>query len=166
MTELPIALTIRLDDLSHPAIHALLEEHLDSMRSISPPDSVHALDLDGLRADDITFWSAWQGDQLLGCAALKQLSLVHGEIKSMRISASQRRKGVARALLEHIVNVAGTRQYELLSLETGSMAEFIPARTLYASVGFTYCGPFANYVEDSNSTFMHRRILMSNDQQQ
>lgn len=149
---------IRVDDLAGPEIRALLEEHLADMRAISPPESVHALDLDGLRRPEITFWTAWSGNALLGCGALKELSPDHGEVKSMRTARAHRRGGVARAMLAHIVAAARRRGYQRLSLETGSMAEFAPARALYERFGFGYCGPFAGYVDDPNSVFMTRRF--------
>jgi len=145
---------IEHDDLSRPAIHALLEEHLRSMHALSPPESVHALDLDSLRRPEITFWSAWEGDVLLGCGALMALSAKHGEVKSMRTPEARRRTGAGRALLLHIIDVARSRGYERLSLETGSMAAFTPAHRLYASAGFVETGPFGAYVEDPNSVFM------------
>jgi putative acetyltransferase len=145
---------IRPDDLSGPAIRELLEEHVRSMRSISPPESVHALDLEGLRRPEVTFWTAWSGDELLGCGALKELDAWHGEIKSMRTALRARRAGVARALLEHIVEVARSRRYARLSLETGSQEAFEPARRLYKGFGFRHCPPFEGYVEDPNSVFM------------
>jgi len=149
---------IEVDDLCRPAIHALLEEHLQSMRALSPPESIHALDLDALRQPEITFWSVWDGGQLLGCGALKELGRAHGEVKSMRTPAALRRRGAARAVLAHIVQVARERGYERLSLETGSMDAFAPAQRLYASVGFAYCGPFGDYVQDPNSVFMTLRL--------
>lgn len=149
---------IRLDDLSGPAIRALLEEHLRSMHSLSPPESVHALDLDGLRQPEITFWTVWSGNELLGCGALKELDPRHGEIKSMRTAQAHLRKGVARAMLEHIIREAKRRSYARLSLETGSMKAFEPAQRLYASYGFTHCPPFADYAEDPNSVFMTRLL--------
>lgn len=149
---------IRRDDLSGPEIRALLEEHLRNMREISPPESVHALDLDKLRRPDITFWTAWDGADLVACGALRELTPAHGEIKSMRTALAHRRRGAARAMLEHIIRVARSRDYERLSLETGSMAAFAPARTLYASFGFTPCAPFADYVEDPNSAFLTMRL--------
>ncbi len=149
---------IRLDDLRGPEIRALLEEHLANMRRISPPESVHALDLDGLRRPGISFWSVWDGERLLGCGALQQLDPRHGEVKSMRTAMSARRSGVARAVLTHIVDEARRRGYERLSLETGSQPDFEPARRLYASFGFTRCGPFAAYAEDPNSVFMTRAL--------
>jgi putative acetyltransferase len=145
---------IKIDDLQGPEIRKLLQEHLDSMYQLSPPESVHALDLDALREPDITFWTVWEGSELLGCGALKELDKRHGEIKSMRTADAHRRKGVAKYLLQHILAVANDRGYERLSLETGSMQAFQPARELYAGFGFSYCGPFADYVLDPNSSFM------------
>jgi putative acetyltransferase len=147
-------MNIRLDDLRGPEIRALLQEHLRNMHEISPPESVHALDLDALRHPSITFWTAWSGSDLLGCGALKELDPAHGEIKSMRTAMSHRRTGVARAILKRIVVEARVRSYVRLSLETGSQPEFLPARRLYGSFGFTYCSPFATYVEDPHSVFM------------
>lgn len=155
---IPDAVQIRLDDLSGPEIRALLEEHLRSMHSLSPPESVHALDLDGLRRPEITFWTVWSGNELLGCGALKELDPRHGEIKSMRTAQAHLRKGVARAMLEHIIREAKRRSYARLSLETGSMEAFEPAQRLYASYGFTHCPPFADYAEDPNSVFMTRLL--------
>ena len=149
---------IRLDDLAGPEIQALLKEHLRIMHELSPPESVHALDLSALRQPDITFWTAWSQAELLGCGALKELDLSHGEVKSMRTASSQRRNGVGRAMLEHIVAEARTRSYARLSLETGSMEAFAPARRLYQSFGFNHCAPFADYVEDPNSVFMTRTL--------
>jgi putative acetyltransferase len=145
---------IRRDDLSGAAIRALLGEHLASMRRISPPESVHALDVDRLRRPEITFFTAWRDGELAGCGALKALDATHGEVKSMRTAAAHRRRGVARALLEHIVAEARARGYARLSLETGSMSAFEPARTLYARYGFVRCEPFAAYGPDPNSVFM------------
>jgi putative acetyltransferase len=149
---------IDVDDLSRPEIHALLNEHLQSMYALSPPESVHALDLDKLRAPEITFWSAWEGALLIGCGALKEHDRRHGEIKSMRTPAALRRRGAGRAILAHIVEVAAARHYERLSLETGSMEAFRPAQRLYESFGFSFCGPFGGYVEDPNSVFMSKRL--------
>jgi len=149
---------IRLDDLRGPEIRALLEEHLRNMHELSPPESVHALDLDALRHPGISFWTAWEGSELLGCGALKELDPRHGEIKSMRTAMAHRRKGVARAILERILSEARSRSYGRLSLETGSQAAFLPARRLYESFGFTYCAPFADYTEDPNSAFMTREL--------
>ena len=149
---------IELDDLSRPAIQALLAEHLESMHSLGPPESVHALDLEGLRKPDVTFWSAWEGSQLLGVGALKELDPKHGEIKSMRTVKAHLRKGVGRAVLTHIIGVARARRYERLSLETGGVEAFKPAQRLYESFGFVYCGPFGEYVKDQYSVFMTLRL--------
>jgi len=149
---------IRIDDLSGPEIHALLEEHLQDMRRISPPESVHALDLDALRRPEITFWTAWSDHELVGCGALKTLDAQHGEIKSMRVSSMRRGTGAGRAMLNHILNEARQRGLARLSLETGSQPAFEPARQLYASMGFAECGPFAGYVEDRYSVFMTRSM--------
>ena len=149
---------IQPDDLTHPVIHALLNEHLQSMYALSPPESVHALDLEKLRKPEITFWSAWDGDMLLGCGALKKLDDTHGEVKSMRTPAAIRRRGAGRAILEHIIAVARLRGYQRLSLETGTVDAFKPAQKLYESVGFTTCGPFADYRVDPNSVFMTLRL--------
>lgn len=149
---------IRVDDLTGDKIIALIGEHLQSMFESSPPESVHALDLDGLRSPEVTFWSVWEGDELLGCGALKELDAKHGEVKSMRTASAHLRKGVARRMLEHIIAEAARRGYDRLSLETGSMAEFEPARKLYESCGFRYCGPFADYWDDPNSVFMTKEL--------
>jgi putative acetyltransferase len=149
---------IRLDDLTGPEIRALLEEHLRNMHELSPPESVHALDLSKLRKPDISFWTVWEGRELLGCGALKELTATHGEIKSMRTSQAHRRRGVARAVVTHIIGIAKSRAYERLSLETGSMQAFEPARALYASFGFTPCPPFGDYTVDPNSFFMTKRL--------
>jgi putative acetyltransferase len=145
---------IRVDDLSGREIALLLEEHMRGMHEHSPPESVHALPLEQLRRPEITFWSVWQGVELMGCGALKQLDSRHGEIKSMRTATAHLRKGVAAKLLEHIVAEAKRRAYRRLSLETGSMAAFAPARALYARFGFQPCGPFGDYIDDPNSVFM------------
>ena len=149
---------IRLDDLSGAEIRALLAEHLRNMHQLSPPESVHALDLTALHKPDITFWTAWSDRELLGCGALKELTPEHGEIKSMRTAAAHRGKGVGRAMLQHIMAEARGRSYVRLSLETGSMAAFEPARRLYESFGFTYCPPFADYAEDPNNVFLTRTL--------
>lgn len=149
---------IRRDDLHDPRVVALLEEHLRSMEHTAPPESRHALDLAGLRKPDITFWCIWDGPRLAGCGALKVLGGGHGEIKSMRTDQAYLRKGVASRMLAHIIAEAKKRGYERLSLETGSMAFFEPARKLYAGFGFDYCGPFAGYRDDPNSVFMTKRL--------
>jgi putative acetyltransferase len=145
---------IRIDDLRGPHIAALLAEHLRDMYATSPAESVHALDLDQLRHSDITFWTVWDGSSLAGCAALKQLDARHGEIKSMRTASAYRRRGVAAFALQHLLAEAKRRGYQRLSLETGSVEYFAPARRLYARFGFSECGPFADYVRDPYSVFM------------
>ena len=145
---------IEIDDLTRPEIHALLQEHLDSMYALSPSASVHALDISKLRSPEITFWSAWDGIDLLGCGALMELTKTHGELKSMRTPNARRRQGAGRAMLAHIIAVADSRGYERLSLETGSMEAFKPALRLYESAGFSRCGPFEGYKEDPYSVFM------------
>ncbi|GAB6930339.1 GNAT family N-acetyltransferase [Paenibacillus sp. JCM 10914] len=145
---------IKIDDLTGPEITQLIYEHLHGMTLHSPPESIHALGLEKLRQPEITFWSVWDGDILLGCGALKELDADHAEIKSMRTATPHLRKGVAGRLMEHILEEAKHRGYLRLSLETGSMAAFEAARSLYARFGFEECQPFADYKEDPNSTFM------------
>jgi putative acetyltransferase len=152
-------LEIREDDLTGREIAEFLGEHVEEMKIVSPrPESKHALDLEALRAPDITFWTVWDEGILVGCGALKELDERNGEIKSMRTSTSQRRKGVASALLEHMLEVARARGYRSVSLETGSYAFFGPARALYERFGFEYCAPFADYEEDPYSVFMAKRM--------
>lgn len=148
---------IHIEDPATPDITALLEQHLDEMRSISPPESKHALDIEGLRAREISFWSVRDGDGvLMGCGAIKRLEGSHAEIKSMRTDPAHRRMGVAGALLGHIIEHAQANQIGRLSLETGSQDHFAPARALYERFGFVPCGPFGSYREDPNSVFMTR----------
>jgi len=147
---------IRIDDLQGSAIQALLQEHMDDMHSSSPPESVHALDLDALRHPSITFWTAWDGDELMGCGALKQHSPEHAELKSMRTARTHLRKGVARAMLRHILTAARAKGFKRISLETGTPAPFVAAQQLYASEGFVECEPFASYVLDPYSVFMSK----------
>jgi putative acetyltransferase len=149
-----VALRIELDDLSRPAVHALLEEHLRHMYQLSPPEQVFALDLDRLRAPDVSFWTAWERDTLVGCGALKALSPTHGELKSMRTPAACRGRGAGRALLMHILGEARRRGYQRVSLETGSHPDFGPAQQLYRRFGFAPCGPFDSYLENPHSVFM------------
>ena len=146
------------DPLTHPAVLELIAEHLRSMHDSSPAESVHALDVSELRGKDVTFWTAWAGAELVGCGALKELDARHGEIKSMRTARRHLRKGVAAALLDHIIGVARARGYERLSLETGSDGPFEPALRFYEKHGFEYCEPFADYVPDPFSRFMTRSL--------
>ena len=145
---------IRIDDLQSPAIHALLNEHLQNMYELSPPESVHALNLEKLREPDITFWAAWENDSLLGCGALKELDPTHGELKSMHTAEAARRQGVGRAMVDHLLALAAARGYQRVSLETGTMAYFAPARALYADVGFIVCEPFGEYTTNPHSVCM------------
>ncbi|MDV2682793.1 GNAT family N-acetyltransferase [Alkalihalophilus lindianensis] len=149
---------IRVDDLNGSKVKKLIMDHLRSMGIHSPPESIHALNLDGLRKPEVTFWSAWEGSDLLGCGALKELDANHGEIKSMKTSSNQLRKGVSKKILQHIIDEAKQRGYNRLSLETGSMKEFVPARKLYESFGFESCKPFSTYIENKNSVFMTKEI--------
>jgi len=149
---------IKVDDLTGEAIIRLIGEHLHGMALTSPPESIHALDLDGLKKPEITFWSIWDEGDLAGCGALKELDDKHGELKSMRTASNHLRKGAARKLLLHIIEEAKKRGYDSISLETGSMEEFLPARRLYESFGFIYCPPFADYKEDPNSVFMIKKL--------
>lgn len=149
---------IRLDDLSGPQIRALLDEHLGNMRTLSPPESVHAMDIDKLRRPDVTFWTVWLDGNLLGCGALRELSPRHGEVKSMRTALAHRRSGAGRAVLTHIIAEARRRAYRQLSLETGSTKAFEPAHRLYEGFGFSYCAPFGDYVDDPNSVFMTKML--------
>ena len=147
-------LRIEVDDLSRPQVLALLEEHLRNMYEITPPDKLFAFDAGKLKAPGITFWTAWSGETLMGCAALLELSATAGEIKSMRSPSALRRTGAGRALLNHIIEVARSRGYQMLYLETGRHPAFLPAHTLYRSAGFELCGPFGSYGENGSSVFM------------
>ncbi len=151
-------MNIKLDDLTGPEVAELIGEHLHSLSLHSPPESRHALNLEELKKPDITFWSAWEQDELVGCGALKELNDQHGEIKTMKTSSSHLRKGVAKRILEHIIEEAKRRGYQRISLETGSMDAFEPAKRLYASFGFQYCKPFSDYIEDPNSVFMTKEL--------
>ena len=149
---------IRIDDLRGPEIIALLREHLRCMEQVSPPESRHALNLDGLRQPEITFWTIWHDATLAGCGALKQLTPHHGEIKSMRTATCYLRQGVASRMLTHILEEAKRRRYHRLSLETGAFPYFEPARKLYTNFGFKLCEPFADYKSDLNSVFMTKEL--------
>ena len=142
------------DDLSGVAIRALLEKHFAGMLANSPIESCHFLDFEGLNAPDVTFWSIWDNDDLMGCGALKALSSTQGEIKSMRTHDDHLRKGAGKAMLQHLLFEARQRGYVRLSLETGSSDAFLPARLLYESFGFEYCPPFGDYAVDPFSHFM------------
>ena len=149
---------IEIDDLCGPEIAAFLDEHIREMKSVSPPESKHALDLPGLRIPAITFWTMWDGASLIACGALKELDAQHAEIKSMRTAADYRGKRIAAKLLQHLLDESMRRGYQRLSLETGSMPFFKPARALYEKFGFQPCAPFADYKLDPNSVFMCRQL--------
>ncbi|TDV43545.1 GNAT family N-acetyltransferase [Actinophytocola oryzae] len=149
---------ILVDDLTGADVAELLGEHLRDMRTITPVEHAYALDLDELRRPEITFWTAYDDGVLLGCAALKQLSPTHGEVKSMRTSANRTRGGVASLLLDHLVGEARRRGYTKLSLETGTDEFFLPARRLYEKFGFTYCDAFGEYEPSPHNTFMTRDL--------
>jgi putative acetyltransferase len=148
----------RVDDLSGEAVRKLIALHLRRMRATSPPESSHALDIDHLRGPGVTFWSAWVEEQLAGCGALKRLDETRCEIKSMRVADEFLRRGIGRAILNHLLAEARRAGYSSMWLETGSTEPFTPALHLYASAGFSRCGPFEDYVEDPFSVFMTRQL--------
>jgi len=150
--------TIIEDDLTGAEVVDLLRLHLEEMHAWSPPCSVHAMPVERLREADVTFWSAWAGDRLAACGALKQIDPAHGEIKSMRAHPDFRGKGAGRAILDHLIAEACARGYARLSLETGSPDEFLAARSLYAANGFEPCGPFGDYALDPFSVYMSRAL--------
>lgn len=152
------ALAFRRDDLNGREVRALIARHLDGMRAYSPPDSVHALDIEKLRASDVFFWSAWAGDEIAGMGALKRLDAARGEIKSMRVADPFLGQGIGRAILDHIMGQARAMGLQGLWLETGSAEAFLPARKLYESAGFHLCEPFEGYAADAFSCFMTRKI--------
>lgn len=147
-------ITLRPADFGDTRLIDLLSEHLRSLSALSPPESVHALNLDGLRRPDVRLWTAWRGDALLGCGALKTLDATHGEIKSMRTAAAHLRQGVARAMLQHLLTEARAAGLARVSLETGTAPPFVPAHRLYQGAGFVECGPFGDYTLDPHSLFM------------
>lgn len=147
-------LTIIEDDLSGSAIRALVAQHLGAMQAHSPPDKVHALPVDALRAPGVTFWSAWCDGTLAGMGALRMLDAAHGEIKSMRVADAFLRQGVGEALLQHLLAIARARGLARISLETGRTAPFAPAIALYRKYGFAECAAFADYASDAFSQCM------------
>jgi putative acetyltransferase len=149
-----MTMKIIVDDLSGPEIAAFIDDHVQDMRAITPLESKHALDLDGLRKPEITFWSVYDGDTLVGCGAIKRLSADHAEVKAMRTASARKRSGIASLLLEHILAEAERMGYTRLSLETGTAEPFVPARKLYEKYGFEYTGPFADYTVDPHSAYM------------
>lgn len=151
-------LKIEVDDLSRPEIAELVSEHLHEMGEVSPPESIHALNIDALRAPDVTFWSVWSGDELVGCGGIKRLNDSHVELKAMRTKPAHQGKGVGAQLLRHILAYAEDEGYSRISLETGSMPWFDRACSLYEKFGFSYCDPFEGYTLDPNSIFMTRNL--------
>ena len=149
---------IRQDDLSGELIRNLIARHLRGMHENSPPGSVHAFDIDKLRDPSVTFWSAWVGDEIVGCGALERLDANRGEIKSMRVDDRFLGHGVGRAVLEHILWQAQALGLGSVWLETGSADAFLPALRLYESAGFARCGPFGEYTADPFSVFMTRTL--------
>ncbi len=152
------AVEIRRDDLSHPAVQALLRAHLEGMRAASPPGHSFALDLSGLQAPGITVWTAWIEGELAGIGALKTHDAALGEVKSMRTHPAHLRRGVGRALLEHVIVEAKAAGLARLSLETGRGPTFEPALTLYRRRGFVDGGPFADYEDAGFSQFLHLNL--------
>ena len=149
---------IDVDDPRRDDVRSLLEQHLAFARSVTPPEDVHALDLDGLLDPAITFFSLRVDGELLCVGALKQLDSRQAEVKSMHTAPAARRRGVGRAMVEHLLAVAAVRGVERVSLETGSGDAFAPARALYSGAGFVPCGPFGDYEPSPNSTFMTRSL--------
>ncbi|WP_190016341.1 GNAT family N-acetyltransferase [Streptomyces lucensis] len=149
---------IAQDDLSGPQIARFLAEHVQQMRSLTPLESKHALDLEGLRRPEVTFWSAREGDAVVGCGAIIRLDARHAELKSMRTAPTRTRSGIASRLLRHILTEAERLGFTRLSLETGTADFFLPARKLYEKFGFGYCAPFAGYQPDPNSAFMTKAL--------
>jgi putative acetyltransferase len=149
---------LELDDVTRAPVLEMLAGHLVDMAATSPPESVHALDVEGLRHVDVTFWTAWEADPLVGCGALKRLDDAHGEIKTMRTAPAARGRGVAAFVLRHLLAEAAARGWRRVSLETGSQDFFAPARRLYARHGFVVTGPFGDYVLDPHSVFMTRSL--------
>jgi len=154
---------IKLDDLQSLQVRALLSVHLNNAAQLSPADNVFALDLNALCKADITFWTAWQGDIVIGFGAIKELSKNHGELKSMHTLAEFRGKGIASQILSHLIDESKTRNYQRISLETGTVAEYKAAHKLYQKFGFTKCSAFASYEESENSLFMTLQITDQGD---
>jgi putative acetyltransferase len=152
------ALAFRVDDLSGEATQALVRHHLAGMRASSPVCSVHAFDIDRLRQPGVSFWSGWVENEIAVIGALKRIDAANCEIKSMRVADAFLGKGAGRAMLAHILSEARRAGFATIWLETGSTAIFEPAIKLYASAGFGFCGPFADYREDPFSRFMVRAL--------
>ncbi len=153
-----MAITIQSADLEAPEFVALIQTHADLMLRLSPPGSCHFLPIDGLKRPDVTVWDMREGEALIGSGALQELSPIEGEIKSMHTLAAQRGRGLGRKMLEHILSESSKRGYKRLSLETGSMDGFAPARKLYEAYGFSFCEPFGDYKQDPNSVYMTKSL--------
>ena len=153
-----MSLRIVRGGLDDPQVLAMLKLHFDTNVSVTPKGSAHVFDVSRLKSPDISFWSAWEGETLMGVGALKRMSANEGEIKSMHTLKTARRSGVGSALLSHIMGEAKGMGLSRLLLETGSFDFFAPARALYARHGFAECPPFEGYKPDPNSTFMARDI--------
>jgi putative acetyltransferase len=149
---------ISIDDPRADDVRTVLERHLAFARAQTPPDDAHALDVDALAGPDVTFFSFRAGGELLAVGALKELDGDHAEVKSMHTVEAARGRGIGRAMVEHIVGVARERGFRRVSLETGAMAAFAPARSLYANAGFEPCEPFGDYRPSRNSTYMTMRL--------
>lgn len=154
---------VHLDDLSSPDAQGIVAEHLAGMYGNSPPGHVHALAIDGLKAPDTTFWSAWSDGRLCGCGALKQLTADSGEVKSMRTRPAFLRQGVGQAVLEQIMQTALNRGYARLYLETGTGAAFEAAHALYLRNGFEWCGAFGDYEATDFNVFMVKALQAQQD---
>lgn len=150
---------IRPGDFDDRQVQDLLRFHLQSMLDNSPPGTAFALDWSGLQAPEIRFVTLWEGETLLGCGAIKELSPTHGELKSMRTHPDHLRRGVARRLLDHLIELAKARGYKTLSLETGTDGPFIPALKLYESYGFLSGEPFADYPPSDFNQFFHLELV-------
>jgi putative acetyltransferase len=149
-----VSVVIAVDDPRADDVRRLLERHLSFSALLSPAEHVHALDLEGLLDPSVTFFSAREGAGLLGFGALKELDATHGELKSMHVTEAARGQGIGRALLDHLLAVAADRGYARVSLETGAMEAYAPARALYEKAGFTPCAPFAEYADNPYSLCM------------
>ncbi|MDQ1439383.1 MAG: putative acetyltransferase [Acidimicrobiaceae bacterium] len=149
-----LAIEIDTDDPRREDVRRLLERHLDFAREVTPPGHVHALDIEGLCDPAVTFFSGREDGVLVAVGALKELDATHGELKSMHTSDAVRGRGVGRAMVDHILSVAAARNYRRVSLETGTLEAFAPARALYAKAGFEPCPPFGDYTANPVSTCM------------
>jgi putative acetyltransferase len=150
---------IKPGDFGDDRVKVLLTRHLEGMHANSPPGHVFALDWSGLQKPEISFYALWEGEDLLGFGALKELEPRAGEIKSMRTADAHLRKGVAAALLDHIIAEARRRGYTRLSLETGSGAAFEPALELYRKRGFTEGAAFDGYEKSPFNQFLHLDLV-------